>query len=144
MISSVQFSFSQNTATAMPVPDSSTVIIHKDLRIDMLIKKQSQINEETARESRRTMKGFRLMVINTNKRDEAIAAKTKIYTYFPELKAYLLYQSPYFKLKAGNFKTREEAEDYQKKLNAFFPKGVFIISDIIEVKPEKAKESDDI
>jgi hypothetical protein len=55
-----------------------------------------------------------------------------------------LYQSPYFKLKAGNFKTREEAEDYQRKLNSFFPKGVFIISDIIEVKPEKPKEGDDI
>lgn len=143
MIASVHFATAQNAITGMPAPDTSTVIVHKDLRIDMLIKKQAQINEETARESRRTMKGFRLMVINTNKREEAIAAKTKIYTYFPELKAYLLYQSPYFKLKAGNFKTREEAEDYQKKLNAFFPKGVFIISDIIEIKPEKAKEGDD-
>ena len=144
VIASAHFANAQNITTVNPVPDTFTVIIHKDLRIDMLIKKQAQINEETARESRRTMRGYRLMVINTNKRDEAIAAKTKIYTYFPELKAYLLYQSPYFKLKAGNFKTREEAEDYQKKLNAFFPKGVFIISDIIEVKPEKAKEGDDI
>ena len=53
-------------------------------------------------------------MINTNNRDEAIAAKTKVYTYFPELKAYLQYQSPYFKLRAGNFKTREEAEKYRK------------------------------
>ena len=83
------------------------------------------------------------MVINTNKRDEAIAAKTKVYTFFPELKSYLLYQTPYFKLKAGNFKTRDEADDYRKRLNAFFPKGVFIISDVIEIKPDK-KETDDI
>ena len=143
VIASANFATAQNVITPTPPQDTSAVIVHKDLRIDMLIKKQAQINEETARESRRTMKGYRLMVINTNKRDEAIAAKTKIYTYFPELKAYLLYQSPYFKLKAGNFKTRDEAEDYQKKLNAFFPKGVFIISDIIEIKPEKAKEGDD-
>jgi len=143
VIASANFASAQIAITPTPPPDTSTVIVHKDLRIDMLIKKQAQINEETARESRRTMRGYRLMVINTNKRDEAIAAKTKIYTYFPELKAYLLYQSPYFKLKAGNFKTRDEAEDYQKKLNAFFPKGVFIISDIIEIKPEKAKEGDD-
>ena len=144
VIASAHVAIAQTVTTPIPPPDTSTVIVHKDLRIDMLIKKQAQINEETARESRRTMRGYRLMVINTNKRDEAIAAKTKIYTYFPELKAYLLYQSPYFKLKAGNFKTRDEAEDYQKKLNAFFPKGVFIISDIIEIKPEKAKEGDDI
>jgi hypothetical protein len=143
VIASANFASAQIANTPIPPPDTFTVIVHKDLRIDMLIKKQAQINEETARESRRTMRGYRLMVINTNKRDEAIAAKTKIYTYFPELKAYLLYQSPYFKLKAGNFKTRDEAEDYQKKLNAFFPKGVFIISDIIEIKPEKPKEGDD-
>jgi hypothetical protein len=133
----------QNTQ-APSVYEPPSVIIHKDARIDLLVRKQSQINEEWARENRRTMKGFRLMVINTNKRDEAIAAKTKVYTFFPELKSYLLYQSPYFKLKAGNFKTRDEADDYRKRLNAFFPKGVFIISDIIEIKPEKGKETDDI
>ena len=126
------------------VSEPSSVIIHKDSRIDLLVRKQAQINEEWTRENRRTMKGFRLMVINTNKREEAIAAKTKVYTFFPELKSYLLYQSPYFKLKTGNFKTRDEADDYRKKLNAFFPKGVFIISDIIEVKPDKNKETDDI
>ncbi len=79
-------------------------------------------------------------IINTNKRNEAIDAKTKIYTYFPELKAYLSYQSPYFKLKAGNFKTRDEAEKYRKMMTTMFPKGVFIINDIIEIKPEKEKE----
>ena len=133
----------QNAQTS-PVYEPPSVIIHKDARIDLLVRKQSQINEEWARENRRSMKGFRLMVINTNKRDEAIAAKTKVYTFFPELKSYLLYQSPYFKLKAGNFKTRDEADDYRKRLNAFFPKGVFIISDIIEIKPDKSKETDDI
>ena len=117
--------------------DSNTVIVHKDSRIDLLVKKQAQINEVTSRDARRNSKGFRLMIINTNKRDEAIAAKTKVYTYFPELKAYLQYQSPYFKLKVGNFKERKDAEAYQKRLNIYFPKGVFIMNDIIEVKPGK-------
>lgn len=116
--------------------DSNSVIIHKDPRIDSLIKKQAEINEETTRNARKVAKGFRLLVVNTNNREDAIAAKTKVYTYFPELKSYLIYQSPYFRLKVGNFKERKEAEDYQKKLNRFFPKGVFIMSDIIEVKPE--------
>lgn len=120
-----------------------SVSIHKDPRIDLLIKKQIEINTTYKKATTRSMKGFRLMVINTNKRDEAIAAKTKIYTYFPELKAYLIYQSPYFKLKAGNFKTREEAAKYQNDLSVFFPKGVFIINDIIELKPEKDKDGNE-
>ena len=122
--------------------DTNSVIVHKDPRVDILVKKQAQINEETTKESRRTAKGYRLLVINTNKRDEAIAAKTKVYTYFPDLKAYLIYQSPYFKVKVGNFKDRKDADDFRKELSTLFPSGVFIINDIIEIKPDKNKEED--
>ena len=121
------------------VVDSNSITVRKDPRIDLLVKKQAQINEETTRDSRKTGKGFRLLVINTTKRDDAIAAKAKVYTNFPELKAYLLYQSPYYKLKVGNFKDRKEAEEYQKKMKYYFPSGVFIMNDIIENKPEKEK-----
>ena len=122
--------------------DSSSVLVHKDPRVDLLVKKQAQINEVTSRDARRTDKGYRLMIISTNSRDEAIAAKTKIYTYFPELKAYLWYQSPYFRVKAGNFKDRKDAEAYQKRIGSYFPKGVFIMKDIIEVKPGKPGEEE--
>ena len=120
--------------------DTSSVVIHKDPRIDLLVKKQAEINDETTRNARKVGRGFRLLVVNTNKRDEAISAKAKLYQFFPELKSYLLYQSPYYKLKAGNFKERKDAESYQKKLNAFFPRGVFVMNDLIEVKPDKEAE----
>lgn len=116
------------------------VVVHKDPRIDMLVKKQAAINAATKKKYGRTMRGYRLMVVNTNKREEAIAAKTKVYTAFPELKAYLVYQAPFFRLKAGNFQTRDEAVRYQKLMNIYFPKGVFIVNDLIEIKPEKEEE----
>jgi len=118
----------------LPDIDSGTVIVHKDPRLDQLIKKQIEINEVTTREARKNIKGYRLLVINTNNRDEVMAAKTQVYNNFPELTPYLIWQSPFFKLKVGNFRTREEADDYRRKMNAYFPKGVFIINDIIEVK----------
>lgn len=130
--------FSQDTTLSA----NNTVVVHKDPRIDMLMSKQAQINEETSRDSRKTGKGYRLMVISTSSRDEAIAAKTKVYTHFPELKAYLWHQSPYYKLKAGNFKERKDAEVYQQKLSAYFPKGVFIMNDIVELKLEKTQGED--
>ncbi len=128
--------FSQNMVAA----DSGNVTVHKDPRLDLLVTKQAEINEVTSRDARKTGKGFRLMIISTNNRDEAIAAKTKVYTYFPELKPYLWHQSPYYKLKAGNFKDRKEAEAYQKKLNTYFPKGVFIMNDIIELKLDDIRD----
>ncbi len=126
----------KDTAWVTPV-DSNAVIVHKDPRLDLLVKKQATINEVTSRDGRRTDKGFRLMIISTINRDEALAAKTKVYTFFPDLKAYMWYQSPYFRVKAGNFKDRKDAEAYQRRLNTYFPKGVFIMKDIIEVKAGK-------
>ncbi len=125
-------------ATTSTGIQTTSVVVHKDPRIDLLIRKKTAINKATTNVAR-TTRGFRLLVVNTNNRNEAIAAKTKVYTYFPELNAYLQYQSPYFKLRAGNFKTRPEAERYRKQMAALFPKGVFIVNDIIEIKPEKEK-----
>ena len=85
--------------------DTTAVLVHKDPRMEILSKKQASVNAAIKKASARTMRGYRLLIVNTTKRNEAMDAKTKIYTYYPELKAYLVYQSPYFKLKAGNFKT---------------------------------------
>jgi len=132
--------FAQDT-TWHKTADTPSVIVHKDPRLDLLVKKQIQINEETSREARKIGRGYRLLVVNTNKREEAVAAKTTVYTFFPELKSYLIYQSPYFKLKVGNFKDKKDAEEYRERLQKYFPKGVFIMNDTIEVKPEKEIET---
>jgi len=117
--------------------DTTAVVVHKDLRIDLLIKKQVDINEETTRDNRRTAPGYRILVVNSNDRKKVFAAKAKIYQIYPELKPYLLYQAPFYKLKVGNFKTRQEAEDFMTELSRDFPSGLFIVRDIIEVKPER-------
>src|ERR1700743_47835 len=114
--------------------DTNTVVVTKDPRIDQLVHKQIEINEETTRESRRIMPGFRIQVINSPDRSKVYAAKAKVYQEFPDLKPYLLYQAPNYKLKVGNFKTKEEAEEMQKQLGRLFPSGLYIIRDVIGVK----------
>ena len=114
--------------------NTSSIIIHKDPRVDLLVKKQAQINEVATRDARRNVAGYRLQVINTSDRNAAISAKTKIYQLYPELKAYLLYQAPYFRLRVGNFTDKDEAEDYRKSLSREFPNNVFLVRDTVEVK----------
>jgi hypothetical protein len=114
--------------------NTSSIIIHKDPRVDLLVKKQSQINEVATRDARRSVAGYRLQVINTSDRNAAISAKTKIYQLYPELKAYLLYQAPYFRLRVGNFTDKDDAEDYRKSLSREFPNSVFLVRDTVEVK----------
>ena len=122
--------------------DSGQVIVHKDPRLALLVRKQAQINEETTRDSRRTMPGFRIQIVNSTDRNNALSAKTRVYQLYPELKAYLQYQSPYYRLKVGNFKTRQEAGEYLKSLTRDFSNNIFILRDTIEVKPEIESNTD--
>jgi hypothetical protein len=124
----------------MAQTDTSAVVVRKDARIDQLIRKQMEINEETTRDSRRSIPGFRIQVMNSPDRNKVFAAKTKVYQQFPDLKPYLLYQPPNYKLRVGNFRTQEEAEDFEKQLSPLFPSGLYVIRDTIEVTPEKLKE----
>lgn len=117
--------------------DTNGVVVKKDPRIDMLIKKQTEINEVATRDARSTAPGFRIQVISTNNRAKALEAKTKVYRQFPELKAYLLYQSPNYRVRVGNFRDRMEAEDYIESIKSIFPTGIYIVNDRIEVNPAK-------
>ncbi|MFD2524211.1 SPOR domain-containing protein [Flavihumibacter stibioxidans] len=116
-----------------------TLVVHKDARIDNLIRKQIEINEITTRESRRNVPGFRIQVINTTDRNAAIEAKTTVYRLFPELKAYLMYQAPYFRLRVGNFEDRKDAESYQRQLSKEFRRNVYIVNDVVEINPVKGE-----
>jgi hypothetical protein len=49
----------QSSAQNTVISDSSSVIVHKDARIDLLMSKQAQINEITSRDARKLAKGFR-------------------------------------------------------------------------------------
>ncbi len=113
----------------------TSAAIHKDPRLDSLIKVQIRINEVTTRDSRRSQPGYRIQVANSTDRNQVFAIKTRIYQQYPELKPYLIYQPPYYKLNVGNFKTPEEAQPYIDKLTKYFSSGVYLIHDIIEVNP---------
>ena len=118
--------------------DTSSVVVHKDPRIDLLRKRQIQINEFTTRDARSRVQGFRILVMSTNDRNKITNAKVKIYQEFPELKAYQEWKPPYMKLKVGDFKSREEAEPYLSAIQRYFPSGVYIVRDVIEVNPDKS------
>ena len=108
----------------------------KDARLDILIKKQIYINTLAIR----NQPGFRVQVITTNKRNEANDAKAKVMQLFPDHRSYLDFQAPYFKVRIGDFKSREEATELRDKLTQYFSGGVFVVPATINVSPEKELE----
>lgn len=123
--------------TVLANAQTGSVVVNKDPRIDLLVNKQIEINEVTTRNSRRTTAGYRIMVISSNNRNNVTEAKTIIYREFPELKAYMMYQAPFFRLKVGNFRDRANAEAYLSQLQRLFKNNVYIVPDTIEIRPEQ-------
>ncbi len=116
---------------------NDTIIVVKDARMDMLTAKQAQINKRSSMmTSGGQYKGFRLQVVSTTNRDNASAIKTDLMNKFPEHKTYILFQSPNFKIRIGNFIKREDAEKLRKQLNKYFPQGVYVVEDAIEYYPK--------
>lgn len=115
---------------------SDTIIVHKDARVDMLIEKQAAINKVTSRMSSNGLfRGYRLQLLNTRNRDEAFKLKGALLENFPDQKVYVLYQSPYFKVRIGNFVNRDDAEAFRKDLGLYRPDPAYIVNDLIEYIP---------
>ena len=118
---------------------SSTVFVMKDSRFDLLTKKKAEINKKAA-DAKKPTKGFRIQVLNTTDRNQALSIKSKLLTEYPEHKTYLMYQAPYFKIRIGNFVEKSEADDLKKEMARMFPTGVFVIPSEIEYKAPPEKE----
>lgn len=56
-----------------------------------------------------TEKGYRVQVLMTNKRQEALDAKQKLESAYPFCPVYLIYDAPNFKIRMGDFATKTEA-----------------------------------
>ena len=120
---------------------ADSVVVKKDPRLDVLTQKQAMINKITTNMlSNGQYKGFRLQVITTRKRDEAFQLKADLLQRFPEQKVYAIYQSPYFKIRFGNFISRAEAESYKRQLSQIYSQGIYVIQDAIEYSPSEIEE----
>lgn len=133
------------TATAQTLSADTmiygTVTVNKDDRIDILGEKMYEYNVALAKNIR-SGKGFRLMLMSTSDRNQAMQLRTKLLRQYPEHKVYMAFQSPFIKLKMGNFEDREEAESLRKKLlkQKITAGNIYIIPETIELKPEKDED----
>lgn len=111
--------------------------VTRDPRVDKLVDKQIELNSQALKVRTTLEQGFRIMVISTNKRDLAIDTKSRLMKAFPEQGSYMFYQSPYFKVQFGNFRTMKDAEKMKSALSLQFGDNPIIIPSQIEVKGEK-------
>ena len=117
-----------------------TVTVTKDERIDLLGKKMLEYNESLANKIH-LVKGYRQMLLSTTDRSQALQVRSQLIQLFPEQSVYMTFQSPYIKLKFGNFLEKEEAEDMRKDIMAarIVPGNIYLVPEMVESKPDKTK-----
>lgn len=119
------------------------ITVYKDSRLDVLAKKEGTINETYAL-GPRSAKGYRLMLLSTSDRPAAMKLRAQLLQRFPEQKVYMSFQPPYIKIRFGNFLEQVDAEKYKKEIikTKLVTNNIYLLNEIIEIKPDKDKEKE--
>ena len=81
-------------------------------------------------------RGFRVQIYSGNDRKKAIQAKATFMQRYPRIRTYLSYTAPQFRVKVGNFQSREDAAGLRQMLSGLF-NPVMIVPDVIIVNTMK-------
>jgi hypothetical protein len=81
----------------------------------------------------RYVSGYRIQLYVGNVRQEADNAKSYIYQSFPDLNPYVSYSQPTYRVKAGDFMYRSDAEQYLEQIRGQYSSAV-ILADRVEIK----------
>ncbi len=134
--------FFSATAMCQVAADSTRpkVVINKDPRLDILAKAEAEINSYASRFT----KGYRLFVLKTNNRDYAMKVRAYLLQAFPEEKVVMTYQSPFIKMKFGDFVEKKDAEKCRDIImkSGVVTGAVYLLPEMVELKPDKFKEQD--
>ena len=113
---------------SIPLFAQSVADIRHDAKLGELFREYKAYNKD-----RQFGEGYRIQIMYTNVREEAYAVKGNMYRDFPELKTYVEYEQPYFKLRVGDFNSRLDATYYFERILALYP-GSFIVKTRIRIK----------
>ena len=115
---------------------NAQIIIDSDPRIDSLIIQQTKINKQ-----KDGVNGYRIQIKNTTTHKDANALRARFSRDFPELKSYLRYIAPYYKIRIGDYLTKLEAQkdllEIKKKYKGAYPVPCPISLEEIIKKEEK-------
>lgn len=105
------------------------VKIMKDKRIDALVAKQGAI---VPPEVRPQIDGYRIQLFFDSDRSLINNAKGRFVSRFSKIDTYVTYTAPNYFLKAGDFRTKLEAERIKAEIEAEFPTS-FVVQERINL-----------
>lgn len=112
--------------------NNGTVIVSQPDALNARLQRHVEAVDEIAEDdnaavatTHKVRAGYRVQVFDDNNvrtaKQEAQNRKHQLETRFPELTAYVSFNSPYWKVKVGDFKSRSEAEAAMAEIRHAFP-----------------------
>jgi len=100
--------------------------IDKDYRLDKLVSWHIQNNKR-----REGIEGYRVEIFSsTNDKQRALDKKVEFLSKYPDCDVYVLFNSPNFKVRVGDFRTKSEAFKLFKKIEKDY-NAAFVVKDNI-------------
>ncbi len=137
------FSASAQESTRDTVIHNGISVV-KDERVDLLGKKMAEYNESLS-DKIQMVKGYRLMLLSTADRAQAMQLRSNLLQQYPDQKVYMVFVTPYIKIKFGNFTDKSEAEKMRKQLakSKIVPGNIYLLPEMIELRPDKSAASEE-
>jgi hypothetical protein len=117
--------------------------IYQDPRISDLLVRHSQINQK-----KQGLDGYRLEIYfssESNARQQASKVKNEFNLVFATIPSYMLFQTPNFKVRVGDFRNKSEALKTKATIESKYP-NAFIVKDFIrfpEIYPESVEQTEE-
>ncbi len=113
---------------AATAAQNDNVSFHQDPKINELLGIYKMYNQKND-----FLEGYRVQIAFSNDRQEIYNSKAKVYQDFPEEKAYVAYEQPYYKLRIGDYASRLEAYERLNEVIKKYP-AAFVVRDKIKEK----------
>lgn len=108
------------------------IAIHADPRLAILVERHK--NQQTG--GIRHMRGYRVQIYYGIDRNVAFSRKADFMRRYPNIKAYMTYTQPQYRVKVGDFATREDAGDLYREMISIYG-ACMIVPDYVTINTLK-------
>ncbi len=112
---------------AVAKAQKGNVVIVENPQVSTLVEKHKYLNDK-----QKTV-GWRVQIFfdsGNNSKSRAFSKKGEFMTKYPDMPVYLMFQSPYYKVRVGDFRSRIDAEGFKQKIVGEFT-DAFVVKDEI-------------
>lgn len=133
------FLFNSKTSKSdtIVVDTTGKIDIKMDASIESLLKKKIIVNENYKK-----INGYRIQIFSVtgaSSMDKANKKKAEFLMRYPDADVYIVYNTPYYKVRIGDFRNKLDAKKYLQTIAKDYPNEAIVVVDKVNIPKVKEK-----